>query len=588
MTPQQFIDVLWRDKPEDMFVLIWTAPDKRSHWFRDVSAVGEFVASDACRDKCVFVGIGLSRSDKGPKQRCASEEIAGLCGVWADLDLKTAAHGNKALPTSVEDAISVLPPGMEPTMTVATGNGVHAWWLFKEPLVFDSAEEKNQAIHVVNRWHTLIGLRCAARGWAYDRLSDLARVARVAETTNMKDPEHPRPVRLLAHDDSRRYNLADLKEYLDESAIPDPEQQERAARQWSLNLKDGRLALNLSARIPNQLLEGWMAQDLRFKNTWLRQRHDLRDQSQSGYDLALADFGNIAGLTEQQIVDLIVHHRALHNQKPRHRIEYFQRTISKAAERNTEAPPVAAAPPAPASSEQTPAPESDPAPDRTMSPEHEKAALCERISREFAIGASTGSIIRITRLVKITGKDPSYRMELEDGTKIEFPSIAKFVDQNCVRLAIAAQVNKLMGKIKAREWERLTEAMLAACFEEPGPIEAQWEDAARDTVANYLDENQFIDDIASALPQYRGKPIVILGRVAINTTDFHAWINKTTFQNMSVKALASMLSAMGAEQRRVRVKDRDQSRWLLPTAYFDPAAYQRSEQAAREDGHGSE
>ena len=73
---------------------------------------------------------------------------------------------------------------------------------------------------------------------------------------------------------------------------------------------------------------------MRFKNTWLRQRHDLKDQSQSGYDLALADFGIDAGLSEQQIVDLIIHHRSLYSQKQRTRVDYFQRTIARAARRS--------------------------------------------------------------------------------------------------------------------------------------------------------------------------------------------------------------------------------------------------------------
>jgi hypothetical protein len=42
------------------------------------------------------------------------------------------------------------------------------------------------------------------------------------------------------------------------------------------------LVINIDARIPQELLDGWLARDLRFKNTWLRQRHDLKDQSQSG------------------------------------------------------------------------------------------------------------------------------------------------------------------------------------------------------------------------------------------------------------------------------------------------------------------
>lgn len=49
--------------------------------------------------------------------------------------------------------------------------------------------------------------------------------------------------------------------------------------------------------------------------------------------MALACFGIDAGLSEQQIVDLIIHHRVLHKHKLRTRLDYYQRTIAKAAKR---------------------------------------------------------------------------------------------------------------------------------------------------------------------------------------------------------------------------------------------------------------
>ena len=68
---------------------------------------------------------------------------------------------------------------MPPSILVLTGNGVHAWWLFKEPYIFESDEERNAVARLVRRWHTMLRLRLAAHGWAYDCLSDLARLLRV-------------------------------------------------------------------------------------------------------------------------------------------------------------------------------------------------------------------------------------------------------------------------------------------------------------------------------------------------------------------------------------------------------------------------
>ena len=91
----------------------------------------------------------------------------------------------------------MLPEDMPPTITVATGNGAHAWWVFKEPLTFETDADRAEAHCILNRWHRLIGLRCRARGWGYEKLSDLERVARVTGTSNMKDPLNPKPVAVI-------------------------------------------------------------------------------------------------------------------------------------------------------------------------------------------------------------------------------------------------------------------------------------------------------------------------------------------------------------------------------------------------------
>ena len=607
MTPLEFLAALWANKPEEMYVLIWMGREKRSHWFQDVTAAAAFVTSEACRNTCVYVGLGLSRSDNGPVHRCVAEEIAGLCAVWSDLDIASTAHKGKALPPTITDAVSILPTYMPPTITVATGNGIQAWWLFKEPLIFESQDERRDAAQIINRWHAMIRLDCATRGWHYDRLADFARVARIPGTRNLKDPANPKDVVVLSHDESHRYHLSDFDEFLDAAAIPDPEAQEKAAQAWRERFKDTPITINMAARIPQELLDRWVANDPRFRNTWERRRHDLKDTSQSGYDLALADFGVEAGLPEQRIVDLIVHHRAIHGQKKRTTIEYFQRTIARAFDRNPGAP--VPAPPAVSADSATLSansvdssgghasigvsnpdaaqkvngsaanaggPPGDPGQDgasaaREMSPERAKADLCAKIS------GGIGIPVPIVRLVRITGRDPSYRMDLADETKIEFATIKQFADQDCVRWAVATQIKWIMPPIKPVLWRGIAQQMLHACFDEQGPIEAQLVGGIRDTVESYLENNQFIEDIATAPPEYRRKPVVILDRVAINTTDLQSWIAKTTTsQALSVKALASLLNAMGAVQMTVPVKRREQSRWLLPIEHFEPADYQKN------------
>ena len=461
MTPLDFLNQLWQAKPDDHHILIWTFPDRRSRWFTDIVAAADYVgAVSGGRD--VYVGVGLASKDHGPAHRCVSEEITGIAGMWSDLDLLSDAHSKKALPATIEQALTILPASMPPTIIVATGNGLHCWWLFKEPYIFDDDEDRKYAARIVARWHTLLRLNAAAQGWAYERLSDLARVLRIPSTTNFKDPSHPKPVALHSLTD-RRYNISDFEEFVDDAAIPDPEAEEKAAREWAERFADKPLLIDLNARIPEDVIQAWAncgdIAGMRFRNTWHRQRHDLKDQSQSGYDLALACFGLDAGLAEQQIVDLIIHHRHIHGQKHRTRVDYFQRTIARAARRSqgtapfgtTRAMPSTAAPPPSVSADSQQAgplrqqgapvaPENGQAKhNATLDPARARAKLCENVSQVLGV--------RVLRLIKITGKEPQYRMELAEG-KIEFPSVAKLISQEAVRVAIAAAVGRLIVKLK--------------------------------------------------------------------------------------------------------------------------------------------
>jgi hypothetical protein len=201
----------------------------------------------------------------------------------------------------------------------------------------------------------------------------------------------------------------------------------------------------------------------------------------------------------------------------------------------------------------------------TLDPAAAKALLCERISAVLGV--------RICRIVKFTGKEPTYHMELEDG-KSEFLSVGKLMSQGAVREAIAASTGKIIRKFKSKDWDQLAQVMLDACIIEQGGEENEWEGATRMYMAQYLSETGFIDTIEGQPVQSQRKPIVLDGKVAICASDFQMYINKTMLQMLSVKAVASMLGALGGKSIRVRgQKFKEQGRWVLPLDQFDPAEY---------------
>ena len=584
--PRWFIHELFDGKPEELYLLLWTLADKRSRWFRDIDAAASAAEALAAQD--VYVGVGLSPRDYGPAQRCPSEEIAGIVGLWADLDLRSEAHARKALPATIQDALTIIPELLPPTLVVATGNGAHAWWLFKEPYIFDNHDERKDAARLIARWQTLLRLNAAARGWAFDRLADLARVLRIPGTVNAKDPTNPKPVTLFSHT-GRRYNPSDFEDWLEEAAVPDPATEEQAARDWAERFKDKPIVVDLKAELPEDLINRLLDADLRFRRTWFRQRHDLKDQSQSGYDMALADFGMDAGLSDQQIVDLIIQHRRTHRQKARTRADYYERTLAKAAQRaraiealpptslpTATAPVAAIAPEAASGDKPAEAPSARQEPQPSVDPLVAKAALCEYISRVLGV--------RILRIVKITGKEPTYQLVLENA-KIELAHVGKLLDQKSVRMAIATATNRLIKRLKPKLWDQLAQSMLDALIEEEGGPETQLEGAMRMYLEQYLTDVAFIPTIDGQPSNASRRPMLIDGQIAVNSADLQLFINKTFVQNLSVKAVASMLAAIGAKNVRIRgAKNREQGRWLLPTDQFNPADYAGQ---AKEEVHGS-
>jgi len=327
---------------------------------------------------------------------------------------------------------------------------------------------------------------------------------------------------------------------------------------WKVKFAGKPLSADPSATVPEDLLNRHMAADSRFKSTWLRQRQDLKDQSQSGYDLALANFGFEAGLAEQQVVDLIIHHRRIHGQRPRTRLDYFQRTISKAFKRNED--------PAPTKSFEAPVEEPG-QPSHQTKPDSAtaRALLCEQISN--AIG------VRVLRIVKIDGQEPTYRVELE-ATKIGFPSVDKLVGQQSFRMKIASAVDHLIPRIPGKVWDRIAQMMLNALTVEDGGDEADLVGAAKMYVERYLSETPFIDAEEDQPYQTRFKPAAYEGQIAIRSHDLQQHINKAWGENRAIKEVTAMLSALGASSTRLkRTRLRDQSRWLLPSSEFAPDSY---------------
>ena len=210
---------------------------------------------------------------------------------------------------------------------------------------------------------------------------------------------------------------------------------------------------------------------------------------------------------------------------------------------------------------------------RSVDPDIAKARNWERLSEILGIP--------ILRVVKITGKDPIYRMDLE-GAKVEFSTVKKLVTQETFRCTIAAATNHYAPKQKPKSWEELVRTMLSSLTEEDGGEEMDLEGRARMYLSQYLSEIGFIDASDGENSQNARKPMIVDGTITVCSNDLQIYVNRTTGQNLSIPEITAMLSVVGAKVFRFHRGPADQKRWKLPTAEYDPGKHSAQ---YREDIH---
>jgi putative DNA primase/helicase len=143
----------------------------------------------------VYVCAGLSPRDFGPHHRCLANEISGITGLWLDIDMQGPHHKKQNLPPDDEAGRQLISEmGLAPTILLHTGHGFHAWWLFREPWIFESDAERQKAARLAKAWNATLRVRASAHQWDTDAVGDLAHLMRIPGLWNRKG--EPVPVRI--------------------------------------------------------------------------------------------------------------------------------------------------------------------------------------------------------------------------------------------------------------------------------------------------------------------------------------------------------------------------------------------------------
>jgi len=164
--------------------------------------------------KSVYFGIGVGDKRKRSTERLIATEVTAIPGVWIDIDIAGAGHKSERLPANINEAMVIvnsLP--LSPSILVASGGGLHVYYLFKEPFELNTPEEKADAAWLV------LGIQAMFKQknpqYDIDATHDLSRVLRAVGTTNFK---YNLPVQVIECS-KYRYSFEDLEQYAAEPTI---------------------------------------------------------------------------------------------------------------------------------------------------------------------------------------------------------------------------------------------------------------------------------------------------------------------------------------------------------------------------------
>jgi hypothetical protein len=296
----------------------------RSKFFTEPDHAATFAAARAAEGCDVWASVALYR-EPPHNGRGTADSADGLVGFFADLDAKDGAFASK---DEARQFIGSAFYNVTPSMIVDSGTGLHPWFLFSEPWVFEGEKDRKRAKELTKRF--VDSVRAASGGRNIDDVGDLARVLRVAGLRNFsrgnKKDGIERPTLIVFPEAGaavRRYSVGDLEAIMvDPAFVP------------SENVKHPAPKLGYLTLVPNrsepEIVGVLRSNDDRFLATWERRRLDLKDSSPSGYCMAIAISLAVHNATDQEIADAMIAWRRKHGEDLKLRQDWYQRTIAAA------------------------------------------------------------------------------------------------------------------------------------------------------------------------------------------------------------------------------------------------------------------
>ena len=564
---------------------VWAPKDDRRNtlkYFEDVESAADY--AESIKDTNVYFGLGMTRSELPDGKRPGALQVCGIPGFWIDIDIADTAGAHKAanLPASQQDAeeliAATIPRHMPPTILTHSGHGLHAYWLFKEPWIFESENERVQAAMMVQRFVLNFKFHAAMRGWKLDSVFDLARVLRVPGSINHKIPGMPMTCRIISVKPENVYNPDEFEPFF----VSDDEARSEDGISTLLSKEKNPLNLVLSAyaTAPFQKFETLSGLEERFRRSWNMQRTDLKDQSLSSYDMSIATFCASYRWTDQEIADTLIAFRMRHaktdaEKKKVMRVDYLSRTIMRAKKKRKDDDQDENLTAVLAQSSQAESGEVAPPTNKQVSD------VLKQILK-----------VEIDKIIKYNGDDPQFEMILTDGTALMLGGIEGLINQRVLKNTLAAHRGVMAKQVKGPKWDDYATLLLSLVVEMSPPKEDYTQKGSlAATISMYLERVGVMKNVDHAFAAQR--PFELDRKVYMFSTAFRMW-TKLNADPLSKKELAIVAASMGVETKTMRFKRGELGTETTRTVYdvtkYAHGLYEDKEMPTLfevEDGHGA-
>lgn len=568
-----FLSTLFAGKPKDQAILIWTKVDKFSRYFKDpheAQTRSEALAhtSDVYFGVCTASGE-FAKVKSNSKKRPTIEEVVGCPALFLDLDYGES-HQKKNIPPTEKDAIAlVMRMPCPPTYIVNSGNGLHAYWMLSEFYLIKNDEDRKLIDSMSYSWQAKCKKLAADFDWDIDSTFDLARILRVPGTLNRKT-SNLKDVTVLQYSE-QTYTIKQLQDYLDGVLVSSPSRRVKPASSEDADA----LILDPKASVNFEKYNELCREEPKFKQSFERTRKNMKDTSPSSYDMSLATYAANAGWTDQEIVNLIIASRKLHNNDLKLREDYYRRTLARA---------------------------------RTVTRmevervEIEIAANAEVVEdkNENIKNVSIALGIDVSKFIKYTGDKPTYVLYLAGDHEITFVGAEALMNQRLFAKLVMEKLDISIPTFKAKEWDNIKTLLNESIEVIDGGRDSHEIKVFESMLATYLTEQFDIeDDSESHAARFAdNRPAKYKENIVFLLQSFMTFAKTRFNETGDRRKYTVFLKQLGSDNLKasVRVRDRKATRvtskfvWTVPTSvmdiYYDLGGYgQQSEEEAFLDNH---